>query len=72
MQNTGGGNGPFLKLEDSIGQKIKLTGQIIDSFCSVTNGSNRNCMLTPVTKTEADSGWGNGYVTLRFEIVYPT
>ncbi|EBS4817099.1 hypothetical protein ACQJPF_000669 [Citrobacter freundii] len=72
MQNTGGGNGPFLELEDSIGQKIRLTGQTIDSFCTVTSGGNRNCMLTPVTKTKADSGWGNGSVTLRFEIVYPT
>ncbi|EBQ8602450.1 hypothetical protein I6P91_004600 [Salmonella enterica] len=72
MQNAGGGNGPFLGLEDSNGQKVKLTGQTIDSFCTVTSGGNRDCMLTPITKTEADSGWGNGSVTLRFEIVYPT
>ncbi|HFW3281115.1 TPA: hypothetical protein ACIBFG_004383 [Salmonella enterica subsp. enterica serovar Bahrenfeld] len=72
MQNTGGGNGPFLRLEDSIGQKVKLTGQTMDSFCTVTSGGSRNCMLTPVTRTEVDSGWGSGSVTLRFEIVYPT
>lgn len=70
MNTVGAGNGPFLWLQDELGNNLKLTGKASDSFCTETK-SNRTCNVTPWTSTNADSGWGDGAVTMRFEIIYP-
>lgn len=69
MSNAGAANGPFLWLQDG-NSKLKLTGQSVDAFCTGTSTS-RTCNVTPWTRAEGDSGWGNGAATINFEIIYP-
>ncbi|WP_139821351.1 hypothetical protein [Escherichia coli] len=68
LTNSGTGTKPLFWLIDSNKQNIQLTGG--GNFCDATQ-QYRECELVPVTKMQADSGWGTGSVTVRFNIVYP-
>ncbi len=62
--------GPFLWLENAIGEKIKLTGAESDKFCDAS-GQSRECSLIPVTNVSAGVPYGKGEASIRFSIIYP-
>lgn len=68
LSNSGVGAKPLFWLVDNNNQIIYLTGGT--HFCE-GNQQNRSCDLKPVTNMRTDAGWGNGSVTIRFNIVYP-
>ncbi|EFA5471717.1 TPA: hypothetical protein OUG59_004766 [Escherichia coli] len=68
LSNSGVGAKPLFWLVDSNDQIIYLTGGT--RFCDA-NQQTRDCFLKPVTNMRTDAGWGNGSVTIRFNIVYP-
>ncbi|HAF3780577.1 TPA: hypothetical protein H1941_000955 [Salmonella enterica] len=68
LTNSGTGTKPLFWLIDSNKQNIQLTGG--GNFCDATQ-QYRECELVPVTKMQADSGWGTGAITVRFNVVYP-
>ncbi len=68
LNNSGTGPKPLFWLVDNNNQTIQLTG--VTNFCDAIRQT-RDCILKPVTRMWADSGWGNGSVTIRFNVVYP-
>lgn len=68
LSNSGTGAKPLFWLVDNNEQIIYLTG--VTRFCDA-NQQTRDCYLKPVTKMRTDAGWGNGSVTIRFNIIYP-
>lgn len=70
MGKVGSGNGPYLWLLDNNGNTIKLRGAEGDAFC-ISSEQHKSCNVRPVTQNNVDSGWGDGSVTIRFDLVYP-
>ncbi|EFD0578709.1 hypothetical protein ACQFME_002731 [Escherichia coli] len=68
LSNSGAGAKPLFWLIDNNRQKIQLTGGT--RFCDASQ-QYRECILIPVTRMSADSGWGTGAVTVRFNVEYP-
>ncbi|ENS2154636.1 TPA: hypothetical protein RU934_004778 [Escherichia coli] len=68
LSNSGRGAKPLFWLVDTNAQIIYLTGG--SHFCDAIQ-QYRECVLVPVTKMFANSGWGEGAVTVRFNVVYP-
>ncbi|EFK4235063.1 hypothetical protein G6738_004743 [Escherichia coli] len=68
LSNSGVGAKPLFWLVDRNDQIIYLTGGT--RFCDA-NQQTRDCFLKPVTNMRSDAGWGNGSVTIQFNIVYP-
>ncbi|EAX7734107.1 hypothetical protein AIX81_21460 [Salmonella enterica] len=68
LSNSGAGTKPLFWLVDNNNQAIQLTGG--GRFCDASQQT-RDCFLKPVTNMQTDSGWGNGSVTIRFNVVYP-
>lgn len=69
MTHNGVSRGPFLWLLNDRNEKVKLTGRQSDAFCTA-NSQYSVCYLTPVTNMLTNSGWGDGSVSIRFDVVY--